>query len=52
MKGKLLWSLHNDMVASRIPSNHVVIFGFLEKTERRDMVSEDSTNSEENLTYA
>lgn len=32
MKGELLWPLHDDVVTSRVPSYHMMVFGFLEKT--------------------
>lgn len=34
MKSKLLWSLNNDLFALWVPSNHMVVFRFFEKTEK------------------
>jgi len=32
MKGKLLWSFYDDVLAGRVPSDHVVVFWALEET--------------------
>lgn len=32
MEGELLWTLDNDVFASWVPADHVVIFGALEET--------------------
>lgn len=34
MEGELLWPLNDDLFTLGVPSNHMVVFGFFEKTEK------------------
>jgi hypothetical protein len=32
VKGQLLWSFYDDMLARRIPADHMMVFGAFQKT--------------------